>query len=80
VLKRQQKFGTVKARSLFVETLLSLQMVEELSSIDKAGKLCQNHIARVKDECSRKHEVELLLRLETEFKRDDKWVIHPSEN
>jgi hypothetical protein len=39
VLKRQQKFGTVKARSLFVETLLSLQMVEELSSVDKAGKV-----------------------------------------
>jgi hypothetical protein len=36
VLERQKKFGAIKPTTLLVETLFSLQMVEELSSIHKA--------------------------------------------
>ena len=37
VLKREEQFSTVEARPLLIEPLFTLQVVEELSSVDESA-------------------------------------------
>jgi hypothetical protein len=56
-------------------------MVEKLPSVDETEKLHQKRRWRKENRrSSRKYKVELLFRLEAEFERDDKGIVHPGEN
>jgi hypothetical protein len=82
VFKRQQQLGAVESTSLFVEPLLSLQVVEQLATIYKAknGVWVKPHTHAVTVDDLRQNEVEFLFRLETKLERHDERVIHPSQD
>jgi hypothetical protein len=67
-------------RSLLIKSMLSLQMVEQFSSVDKAGQYGLVKAFTEKRKYLRKNQVQLLLRLETEFQRDYERAVNLCQN
>ena len=81
VLERKEQLSAIEARPLLVEPLCALQMMEELPSVDEptfgVSKTPSDDAWR---HYIRKYEVQFLLRLEAELKRNNERVVHASEH
>lgn len=79
MLQGTQEFGGVEPTTILVELSLSLQMVEELPTIDFTnnphGVNRINQTPNEKQRTERHNQIQLIRILEREFKGDDEWII-----